>query len=56
MPAVADTDAKRAGEPSLTGLTELREILKDEIRAVLERNMSNGILRIPKEYGLFAAK
>ncbi len=40
---------------SLTGMTDLRQIPRDEIRSVLERNMKNGILRIPKEYGMFIA-
>ena len=41
---------------SLTGMSELRQLPRDEIRAVLEKNMSGGILRIPKEYGMFIAK
>lgn len=41
---------------SLTGMTELRQLPRDEIRAVLEKNMSGGILRIPKEYGMFIAE
>ena len=41
---------------SLTGMTELKQLPRDEIRAVLERNMSGGILRVPKEYGMFIAK
>ena len=41
---------------SLTGMSELRQLPRDEICAVLEKNMSGGILRIPKEYGMFIAK
>ena len=41
---------------SLTGMSELQEIPEEEIRAVLERNMRDGVLRVPKEYGMFIAK
>ena len=41
---------------SLTGMTDLRKIPRDEVRKVLENNMRNGILYVPKEYGLFIAK
>ena len=41
---------------SLTGISELQELPKDEVRSVLERNMRNGVLRIPKEYGMFIAR
>ena len=41
---------------SLTGMTDLRKIPREEVRRVLENNMRNGILHIPKEYGMFIAK
>lgn len=41
---------------SLAGMSELRQLPRDVIRAVLEKNMSGGILRVPKEYGMFIAK
>ena len=41
---------------SLTGMSELQEIPEEEIRAVLERNMKDGVLRVPKEYGMFMAQ
>ncbi len=41
---------------SLTAMSALRQLPRDEIRAVLAKNMSGGILRIPKEYGMFIAK
>ena len=41
---------------SLTGMTELQELPREEICSVLERNMTGGILRIPKEYGMFIAR
>ena len=40
---------------SLTGMTDLKKIPRDEIRSVLQRNMRNGILHVPKEYGMFTA-
>ena len=40
---------------SLTGMTDLKKIPRDEIRSVLQRNMGNGILHVPKEYGMFTA-
>ena len=41
---------------SLTGMSELQKLPEDTIRSVLERNMSQGVLRIPKEYGMFIAR
>ena len=41
---------------SLTGMTNLQIIPKNEVRAVLESNMQDGVLYVPKEYGLFVAK
>lgn len=41
---------------SLTGMTNLQMIPKNEVRAVLESNMQDGVLYVPKEYGMFAAK
>ena len=41
---------------SLSGMTELQKLPRDTIRSVLEQNMSGGVLRIPKEYGMFIAR
>ena len=41
---------------SLAGMTDLRKIPREEVRSVLERNMPDGILHVPKEYGMFIAK
>ena len=41
---------------SLTGMTDLQKIPEKEVRNVLERNMQDGVLTVPKEYGLFTAK
>ena len=35
---------------SLTGLT------KSAVRAVIEKHMTDGALRVPKEYGMFIAR
>ena len=40
---------------SLAGMTDLQKIPRNEMRSVLERNMQNGVLKVPKEYGMFAA-
>ena len=41
---------------SLTGMTNLQKLPRSEVRAVLERNMRDGILYVPKEYGMFIAR
>ncbi len=41
---------------SLTGMTDLQKLSVSEVRSVLEKNMRNGILYVPKEYGLFIAR
>ncbi len=40
---------------SLTGMTELRKLPRETVREVLSRHMIEGVLRIPKEYGMFIA-
>ena len=40
---------------SLGGMTDLQKLPEDVLRSVLERNMRNGVLRIPKDYGMFVA-
>ena len=41
---------------SLAGMTELRQLPRDEVRAVLQEHMCGGVLRVPKEYGMFIAR
>ena len=41
---------------SLTGMTDLQKLPDDTIRSVLKQNMPDGVLRIPKEYGMFIAR
>ncbi len=40
---------------SLTGMTDLQMLSRDEVRSVLEKNMQDGVLHVPKEYGMFVA-
>ena len=41
---------------SLSGLSELRRMPREQLLAALRKNMSGGKLCIPKEYGLFISK
>ena len=41
---------------SLTDMTGLEALSRDEVRAVLKRHMRNGVLHVPKEYGMFIAR
>lgn len=38
---------------SLTGMSGLREISRGTLVEVLRENMVGGVLRVPKEYGMF---
>jgi ubiquinone/menaquinone biosynthesis C-methylase UbiE/predicted acetyltransferase len=38
---------------SLTGMTDLQMLSRDKVRTVLEKNMQDGVLHVPKEYGMF---
>ena len=40
---------------SLTGMTVLKQIPRAEIRAALQKRMRDGVLHVPKEYGMFIA-
>lgn len=53
--AVTDPDDMVEYIYSLTGMSTLSEVPKAEIRAVLVRNMKDGVLNVPKEYGMFLA-
>lgn len=55
--ALEVTDAEDMADyiESLTGMTELRKLPRSEILSVLKRNMKDGVLRVPKEYGMFTA-
>ena len=35
---------------------ERYQLSREEVRSVLEKNMPDGILHVPKEYGMFIAR
>ena len=41
---------------SLPSFSDIQDFSRDTLRAVLEKNMHNGILRVPKDYGMFIAR
>ena len=41
---------------SLSGMADLRNLPRDTVRSVLSQHMVNGVLRIPKEYGMFICR
>ena len=53
--AVTDIDDMVEYIYSLSSMTTLAEVPKHEIREVLRRNMKDGVLNVPKEYGMFIA-
>lgn len=41
---------------SLSGMAPLRVLSRDKVRSVLQNNMVDGVLSVPKEYGMFIAE
>ncbi len=41
---------------SLPSFSDVQDLPRDTMREVLKRNMKDGILRVPKEYGMFIAR
>ena len=41
---------------SLPGYSDIQDLSRDTLRSVLEKNMRDGVLRIPKDYGMFIAR
>lgn len=41
---------------SLTGMSDLQKLPREELLKVLEANTVDGVLRVPKEYGMFVAR
>ena len=41
---------------SLSGMSDLRSLPRETVRSVLAAHMTDGVLRIPKEYGMFIAR
>ena len=56
--SLAVTDAEDMADYiySLSGLSALRELPRETVLAVLKKNMPDGVLHVPKEYGMFIAK
>ncbi len=54
--AVTDPEDMADYIGSLAGMTELRELPRERIVSVLRAHMRDGVLAVPKEYGLFTAK
>ena len=40
---------------TLSGMAALADVPKENVRAILSENMQDGILRVPKEYGMFVS-
>ncbi|MBR5343446.1 MAG: methyltransferase domain-containing protein [Oscillospiraceae bacterium] len=53
--AVTDLDDLIDYILSLSSLSELQKLPRETLRSVLEAHMRDGVLTIPKEYGLFVA-
>lgn len=41
---------------SLSSLSSVTSVPRAELTAALERRMENGVLNVPKEYGMFICK
>ena len=54
--AVTDVRDLAAYVRSLTGMSALRSVPERELVSVLAANMEGGVLRIPKEYGMFISR
>ena len=53
--AVTDADDLTEYIFSLTGMVSLNGAVKGKVREILLQNMQDGVLHVPKEYGLFIA-
>ncbi len=54
--AVTDVDDLLDYIDSLSGMTEIAQMDRESIRTVLANSMTDGVLHIPKEYGMFICK
>ena len=41
---------------SLTGMSALKSIPREEMISVMKAHMKDGVLSVPKEYGLFVSR
>lgn len=53
--AVTDVDDMVDYIRSLSSMTSLSDVPREEIRQILTQNMRDGVLHVPKEYGMFVA-
>ena len=53
--AVTDLDDMVNYIYSLSSMTSLISVPRDDIKAILSQNMIDGVLMVPKEYGMFIA-
>lgn len=53
--AVTDLDDMVNYIYSLSSMTALTSIPRDDVKDILSRNMADGVLMVPKEYGMFIA-
>ncbi len=54
--AVTDTEDLLDYIDSLSTMTEIAEMDREHVKAILDRNMVDGVLHIPKEYGMFICR
>ena len=56
--ALAVTDVEDLADYiySLAGMSDLRKLPRETVRSVLAGHMADGVLRVPKEYGMFIAR
>ena len=40
---------------SLSSMTALNRVPRDDVKEILSQNMIDGVLTVPKEYGMFIA-
>ncbi len=41
---------------SLPGFSDIQDFPRDTLRSVLEKNMHDGVLHVPKDYGMFVVR
>lgn len=54
--AVTDTDDLADYICSLSSMSELTRVPREQFRKVLQQNMVDGVLHVPKEYGMFICR
>ena len=56
--ALAVTDAQDLVDYVFSGITMAKtcNLSREEVKTIFERNMKDGVLRLPKEVGMFVCK